>query len=69
MKKHIDLWGTRTTSSGRFDEAKKRGDVLSGARREDGGFWDAFDSLHKSLLFLVAVATVGLVLHAFGVFV
>lgn len=31
----VGLWTTRTTSSGRFTEAKRSGNVLGGARRED----------------------------------
>jgi len=69
LRRKIDLWGTPTTSSGAFPKDKASGDVFRGSRREDRwSFWDAFDSLHKSLLFLLAIATAGLVLHAVGVF-
>ena len=30
----LDLWGTRTTSSGAFPKAKKSGDVFRGARHD-----------------------------------
>ena len=65
----VDLWNTPTTSSGKFEAAKRSGDVLQGARRGDSySFWDSFDALHKSLLALLAIATSGLILHALGVF-
>jgi hypothetical protein len=68
-RRRLDLWGIRTTSSGRFEEAKKSGDVLGGARREDScSIWDSLDTMHRSLLALLGLATVGLILHALGVF-
>lgn len=33
--KKVAIWTTRTTSSGRFAEAKRSGKVLRGARVED----------------------------------
>jgi hypothetical protein len=68
-RRRLDLWSIRTTSSGRFEEARKSGDVLGGARREDSySMWDSLDPLHRSLLVLLAIATAGLILHALGVF-
>lgn len=33
--KKIDLWNTPTTSSGKFEEAKRSGDIFYGVKRED----------------------------------
>lgn len=69
----VGLWTTRTTSSGKFEDAKRSGDVFRGARREDGSWRlgdgvGPFDSLHFHLAISLAAATTGLILHAFGVF-
>lgn len=84
-RRPIGLWTTRTTSSGRFEEAKASGDVFAGVRKDDAliglpddltDWWPfrwlrgrGYDNLHITLGTTALLGILGLSLHAMGVFV